>query len=208
MTLDKINYELEYEKICRSLTSKPKLLLHSCCAPCSSSVLARVCENFDVTIFYYNPNIYPKEEYLKRKAEQIRLCKTLNVNILDCDYNEQEFLDNVKGLECEKEGGVRCNKCFLIRLDKTALTAKQNGYDYFGTTLTVSPHKNEQIINKIGENLQKKYNISYLFADFKKHNGYLNSIKLSKEYNLYRQNYCGCRFSIGKKEDWFWKQKA
>ncbi|MCI7003108.1 MAG: epoxyqueuosine reductase QueH [Clostridia bacterium] len=201
MTLDKINYELEYEKICKSLTSKPKLLLHSCCAPCSSSVLARVCENFDVTIFYYNPNIYPKEEYLKRKAEQIRLCKTLNVNILDCDYNEQEFLDNVKGLECENEGGARCNKCFLIRLDKTALTAKQNGYDYFGTTLTVSPHKNEQIINKIGENLQKKYNISYLFADFKKHNGYLNSIKLSKEYNLYRQNYCGCRFSIGKKED-------
>lgn len=203
MTLDKINYELEYEKICKSLTSKPKLLLHSCCAPCSSSVLARVCENFDVTIFYYNPNIYPKEEYLKRKAEQIRLCKTLNVNILDCDYNEQEFLDNVKGLECENEGGARCNKCFLIRLDKTALTAKQNGYDYFGTTLTVSPHKNEQIINKIGENLQKKYNISYLFADFKKHNGYLNSIKLSKEYNLYRQNYCGCRFSIGKKEDLF-----
>lgn len=201
MTLDKINYELEYEKICKSLTLKPKLLLHSCCAPCSSSVLARVCENFDVTIFYYNPNIYPKEEYLKRKAEQIRLCKTLNVNILDCDYNEQEFLDSVKGLECEKEGGARCNKCFLIRLDKTALTAKQNGYDYFGTTLTVSPHKNEQIINKIGENLQKKYNISYLFADFKKHNGYLNSIKLSKEYNLYRQNYCGCRFSIGKKED-------
>lgn len=200
MALDKVNYELEYEKICKSLNKKPKLLLHSCCAPCSSSVLERVCQNFDVTIFYYNPNIYPQDEYLKRKAEQVKLCKILNIDILDCDYNERDFLDNIKGLECEIEGGARCNKCFLIRLDKTAIVAKQNHFDYFGTTLTVSPHKNEQIINQIGKSLQEKYDILYLFADFKKHNGYLNSIKLSKEYNLYRQNYCGCRFSLNRKD--------
>lgn len=200
MTLNKINYELEYEKICKSLTGRPKLLLHSCCAPCSSSVLERVCQNFDVTIFYYNPNIYPKEEYFKRKNEQIKLCNALNIKILDCDYNEQEFLDNIKGLECEKEGGARCNKCFLLRLTKTAQVAEENHYDYFGTTLTVSPHKNEQIINQIGKYLQEKYDILYLFADFKKQNGYLKSINLSKKYNLYRQNYCGCRFSLDKKD--------
>lgn len=191
----KTNYELEYQKIIKNLTQKPTLLLHSCCAPCSSSVLKKVCKNFNVTILYYNPNIYPKEEYLKRKAEQIKLCNLLNIDILDCDYNEDEFLAEVKGLEQETEGGCRCNKCFLIRLEKTAKSAKQNNFDFFGTTLTVSPHKNEQIINKIGKKLQDKYEISFLFSDFKKQNGYLESIKLSKEYNLYRQDYCGCRFS-------------
>ena len=191
----KTNYELEYQKIIKNLTQKPTLLLHSCCAPCSSSVLKKVCKNFNVTILYYNPNIYPKEEYLKRKAEQVKLCYLLNVNILDCDYNEDEFLNEVKGLEQEAEGGSRCNKCFLIRLEKTAKLAKQNNFDFFGTTLTVSPHKNEQIINKIGKILQEKYEISFLFSDFKKQNGYLESINLSKEYNLYRQDYCGCRFS-------------
>lgn len=191
----KTNYELEYQKIIKNLTQKPTLLLHSCCAPCSSSVLKKVCKNFNVTILYYNPNIYPKEEYLKRKAEQVKLCNLLNVNILDCDYNEDEFLNEVKGLEQEAEGGSRCNKCFLIRLEKTAKLAKQNNFDFFGTTLTVSPHKNEQIINKIGKILQEKYEISFLFSDFKKQNGYLESINLSKEYNLYRQDYCGCRFS-------------
>ena len=191
----KTNYELEYQKIIKNLTQKPTLLLHSCCAPCSSSVLKKVCKNFNVTILYYNPNIYPKEEYLKRKAEQIKLCNLLNIDILDCDYNEDEFLSKVKGLEQEAEGGCRCNKCFLIRLEKTAKLAKQNNFDFFGTTLTVSPHKNEQIINKIGKNLQDKYEISFLFSDFKKQNGYLESINLSKEYNLYRQDYCGCRFS-------------
>lgn len=196
MTINKVNYELEFKKIVNNLTGKPKLLLHSCCAPCSSSVLQRVRQFFDVTIFYYNPNIYPKDEYLKRKSEQIRLCKELGIAFYDCDYNAQEFLQNVIGLENEKEGGARCNKCFYIRLKKTAHIAKENSFDYFGTTLTVSPHKNEQIINQIGKILQDELGILYLFADFKKQNGYLNSIKLSKEYNLYRQNYCGCQFSI------------
>lgn len=195
--MQKVNYDLEYQKIVNSLNGAKTLLLHSCCAPCSSSVLKKVCEFFDVTILYYNPNIYPQEEYEKRKNEQIKLCKKLNIKFLDCDYNENDFLLEVKGLENEIEGGARCNKCFYLRLNKTALLAKQNNFDYFGTTLTVSPHKNEQVINQIGKILQDKYQINYLFADFKKHDGYLNSIKLSKEYNLYRQNYCGCRFSKG-----------
>ena len=127
----KTNYELEYQKIIKNLTQKPTLLLHSCCAPCSSSVLKKVCKNFNVTILYYNPNIYPKEEYLKRKAEQVKLCNLLNIDILDCDYNEDEFLAEVKGLEQEAEGGSRCNKCFLIRLEKTAKLAKQNNFDFF-----------------------------------------------------------------------------
>lgn len=195
MLQQKINYDLQFQKIINEISGKPKLLLHSCCAPCSSAVLKRICQNFDVTVYYYNPNIFPQEEYLKRKAEQQRLCNLLNVKFLDCDYNEDEFLKNVAGLEQELEGGARCNKCFLLRLEKTAQIAKQLNMDYFGTTLTISPHKNEQIINIIGKKLQEKYGVNFLFADFKKHNGFLESINLSNEYNLYRQDYCGCRFS-------------
>lgn len=193
--MNKINYELKFLEIVNNLSHKPKLLLHSCCAPCSSAVLERVKEYFDVCVIYYNPNIFPQEEYEKRKSEQIKLLNALNVNFLDCDYNHNDFLSQVQGLENEPECGKRCNKCFLIRLDYVAQLAKEQGFDFFGTTLTISPHKNEQIINQIGENLQNKYSINYLFADFKKKNGYLNSIKLSKQYNLYRQNYCGCEFS-------------
>ncbi|MBQ7885095.1 MAG: epoxyqueuosine reductase QueH [Clostridia bacterium] len=193
--MNKINYELKYLDIINKLENKPKLLLHSCCAPCSSAVLTRVCEHFDVTVVYYNPNIFPQEEYLLRKNEQIKLLKKLNVNFLDCEYNYFDFKNFVAGLEDEPEGGKRCNKCFLLRLDYVAKKAKELGFNYFGTTLTISPHKNEQIINQIGENLQDKYKINYLFADFKKKNGFLNSIKLSKQYNLYRQDYCGCEFS-------------
>jgi len=193
--MDKINYELKFLDILKNIQNKPKLLLHSCCAPCSSAVIKRVSEFFDITIIYYNPNIFPKEEYDKRKVEQIRLVKILNVNFLDCDYNSDEFDNAVCGLEAEPEGGKRCNKCFYLRLEKTANMAKQLGYEYFGTTLTISPHKNEQIINQIGAILQEKYKIKFLFSDFKKKNGYLNSIDLSKEYNLYRQDYCGCKYS-------------
>ncbi len=174
---------------------KPNLLLHSCCAPCSSSVIQKISPFFNVTVVYYNPNIWPKEEYLKRKAEQIKLLKILNINFLDTEYNELDFMENIKGLENEKEGGARCNKCFLIRLKKVADLALKNGFDYFGTTLTVSPHKNAEVINKIGKSLEQTINVNFLFSDFKKENGYLNSINLSKEYNLYRQDYCGCLFS-------------
>ncbi len=180
------------------LGRKARLLLHSCCAPCSSESLKRLNKFFDITVVYYNPNIYPKEEYLKRKQEQIRLLKILNIKFMDCDYKEEEFLEIAKGFECEKEGGARCNRCFLLRLEKTAKLAKENEFDFFGTTLTISPHKNADIINKTGESLGQKYNINFLYSDLKKENGYLNSIILSKEYNLYRQNYCGCRYSL----DW------
>lgn len=193
--MNKINYELKFLEIVNNLSHKPKLLLHSCCAPCSSAVLERVREYFDVCVIYYNPNIFPQEEYEKRKSEQIKLLSELNVNYLDCDYNHNDFLSKVQGLENEPEGGKRCNKCFYLRLDYVAKIAKEHNFDFFGTTLTISPHKNEQVINQIGENLQNKYSIKYLFSDFKKKNGYLNSIKLSKQYNLYRQNYCGCEFS-------------
>lgn len=197
--MNKIDYNVTMNKIISSLTGKPKLLLHSCCGPCSSSVLNRISNFFDVTVFYYNPNIHPKEEYLHRKSEQIRLLKELNIKFMDCDYNQNEYFDCIKGLEEEKEGGKRCNSCFYLRLNKTAKQAKENNFDYFGTTLTVSPHKNAQVINEIGKELENIYNIGFLYADFKKENGYLKSIELSKQYNLYRQDYCGCIFSLKEK---------
>lgn len=179
---------------------KQRLLLHSCCGPCSSGVLEDLSKDFDVTIFYYNPNIYPKEEYEKRRDTQKQLLEELkpniNVGFVELPYDENEYLSVVEGLENEKEGGARCEKCFLLRMGKTALFAKENGYDLFTTTLSVSPHKNAKLLNEIGEILEKKYAIKYLVADFKKKNGYLKSIQNSKKYNLYRQNYCGCKFSI------------
>lgn len=194
--MNKVNYDSEFTKLTSSLNGKPTLLLHSCCAPCSSAVLKRVCQFFCVTVLYYNPNIYPKEEYDKRKAEQIKLCKMLNICFMDCDYSENDFYEQIVGLEQEQEGGKRCNKCFYIRLNKTANLAEQNDFEYFGTTLTVSPHKNADVINQIGQSLEEKYNVKFLLSDFKKKDGYLESINLSKEYNLYRQNYCGCKFSM------------
>ncbi len=193
--MNKIDYNAKMKEIISNLTDRPKLLLHSCCAPCSSSVLQRIKEYFDVTVLYYNPNIYPEEEYFKRKQEQIKLLNILNIKLMDCDYIPEEYYQKVVGYECEKEGGARCEKCFYLRLEKTAQLATNNGFDFFGTTLTVSPHKNAEIINRIGEELEKKYGIKFLYSDFKKEDGYLNSIKLSKEYNLYRQEYCGCEFS-------------
>ena len=196
--MQKIDYNLKMKQIISNLSDKPKLLLHSCCAPCSSHVMQKIKEFFDITVVYYNPNIFPKEEYEKRKSEQIRLLDILNIKYLDCDYDENEFLKFVEGFENEKEGGARCSKCFLLRLEYTAKVAKEKHYNFFGTTLTVSPHKNAEIINNIGKALEDKYNINFLYSDFKKEEGYLKSIKLSNEYNLYRQNYCGCRYSINK----------
>lgn len=196
------NYQKKLEKLINDIKEKnitPTLLLHSCCAPCSSYVIEYLSPYFNITILYYNPNISPIEEYEKRKQEQIKLIKELptknKVNILDCDYDNDLYEKTIKGLEKEPERGSRCTKCFCLRLEKTAITAKKNNFDYFGTTLTVSPYKNSKLLNEIGLSLQKKYNIKYLYSDFKKNNGYKRSIELSKEYNLYRQNYCGCIYS-------------
>lgn len=172
-----------------------KMLLHSCCGPCSTVVIERLCENFDVTVFYYNPNIEPFEEYERRKAEQKKVCQNFCVPFVDCDYENQKWLDFVKGLESEREGGARCEKCFLFRLQKTAEYAKTNGFDIFASTLSVSPHKNTEIINKVGQTISEKLNIEFLPESFKKKDGYLRSINLAKEMGLYRQNYCGCHFS-------------
>ncbi len=185
---------------------EPKtILLHSCCAPCSSHVITFLTNYFNITILYYNPNISPKEEYLKRKEEQIRLINTLKtknkLDILDCDYDNNIYESQIKGFEDAKEGGSRCSICFNLRLTKTAKLAKEHNYDYFGTTLTVSPHKNSQVINEIGRNIEKKYQIKWLPSDFKKDEGYKKSITLSKEYNLYRQDYCGCIYSKKAKEN-------
>lgn len=192
----KENYNNIFEDITSKLNYRPKVLLHSCCAPCSSHVVTLLKEYFDVTVLYYNPNIYPLEEYLKRKNEQIKLLEILNIPIMDIDYDHNEFKKNVKGLEDEKEGGARCNKCFALRLEKTAILAQLNQFEYFCTTLTVSPYKNSQIINKIGAILEQKYNVKYLYSDFKKKEGYKKSIELSKKYDLYRQHYCGCEYSV------------
>lgn len=195
----KTNYDIKFcEQLKQIEGQKPKLLLHSCCGPCSSASLEKLQQFFDITIVFYNPNIYPKQEFDKRLAEQKKLLKKAfsDILILETEYKESEFLEKTKGLENEKEGGARCSVCFALRLEKTAQIAKQNGFDYFGTTLTISPHKNEQIINALGENISKKYGISFLYGDLKKHDGYKRSIELSKIYDIYRQHYCGCRFSI------------
>lgn len=196
------NYYLLFEKQIENIKEKkyiPSLLLHSCCAPCSSQVITSLTNYFDITILYYNPNIYPEEEYLKRKKEQIKLIKEINninkLEIIDCDYDNDIYEQEIKGLENEQEGGSRCYKCFNLRLNKTAQIAKENNYDFFSTTLTISPYKNSKLINIIGKDLEKKYNITWLYSDHKKRDGYKKSIELSKKYNLYRQNYCGCIYS-------------
>lgn len=200
----KTNYNDLMFDIINKLEGIPTLLIHSCCAPCSSHVLSLLSDYFKITVLYYNPNIEPIEEYEKRKAEQIRFINEFKgknkIDFMDIDYDNESFRNCVVGLEREREGGARCNKCFYLRLDKTATLAKNNNYDFFGTTLTVSPYKNHLLINKIGEELSKKYNIQFLYSDFKKQNGYKNSIELSKKYNLYRQHYCGCLFSKSQAE--------
>jgi len=172
-----------------------KLLLHSCCGPCSTVCIERLKDQFDLTIFYYNPNIEPKEEYEKRKEEQQKVCSFFNVPFVDFDYDNEKWLEFVAGLEKEKEGGARCEKCFCYRLNRTAIFAKENGFDIFGTTLSVSPHKNTNLINAVGDEISKKQRIEFLPESFKKKDGYLRSINLAKEMQLYRQNYCGCHFA-------------
>ena len=197
-----------YYKLCLEELSKidrPKrLLLHSCCAPCSSHVISFLTNYFDITILYYNPNISPKEEYDKRKKEQIRLIKEIDKNnsidIIDCDYDNNLYEKSIKGYEKCPERGDRCTICFNLRLDKTAKIASMNNYDYFCSTLTVSPYKNSKLINEIGKKMEDKYKVKWLYSDFKKDNGYKHSIELSKKYGLYRQDYCGCKYSIREKK--------
>ncbi len=200
--MNKINYQKELDKIILNITKSgalPRLMLHSCCAPCSSYVIEYLNPYFNITVLYYNPNISPVEEYEKRKAEQIRFIKEFDsvnpVHICDCDYDGKKYEEAIKGLENEPEGGLRCVKCFYLRLEETAKTAKKLNFDYFCTTLSISPLKNAELLNKIGKNLSEKYDIKYLPSDFKKREGYKRSVELSKKYNLYRQNFCGCVYS-------------
>lgn len=196
--MNKINYDILMQKEMTEGADKT-LLLHSCCAPCSSACLERLFPVFQITVFYYNPNMDTIEEYEKRKAEQVRLLqKTGWADFLECAYCSQDFEEIAKGYEEEKEGGSRCERCFSLRLKRTAREAKMKGFEYFATTLTLSPLKNVELINKIGYEISEEVGVKYLPSDFKKRGGYQRSIELSKEYNLYRQNYCGCRYSKNK----------
>lgn len=187
----KIDYNKLMQQQISSFGNKPKLLLHCCCAPCSSAVIEKLTKHFDITYLYYNPNTYPYEEYNLRKLQ----FEKLKVKVVDLPYNHNEFLTAVKGLESEKEGGARCKICIALRLNKAFEYAKINNFDYITSTLSISPHKDAQFINQCGEQLSKKFNINFLYADFKKENGFLRSIQLSKELDIYRQEYCGCEFS-------------
>lgn len=192
-----MDYEIK-EKV-----EKKKLLLHSCCGPCSTSCIERLVNEYYITVFFYNPNITDLKEYEKRKETQIKFINSYNLKLedekkikyIEGEYNPSDYFDFVKGLENEKEGGKRCTECFKLRLHRTAEVAKDLNFDYFATTLTVSPHKNSPLISLIGNVISNELKIAYLDMDFKKKDGYKRSIELSKEYDLYRQNYCGCEFS-------------
>lgn len=207
------NYQKELDKILDQLTrdeSKKgqRLLMHSCCAPCSSYVLEYLRKYFRITVFYYNPNISMEQEYRKRVEEQKRLIKAYNslteegyeIDVIEGDYEPVEFYEMAKGLEQCPEGGERCFGCYELRLKRTAMWARENQFDYFSTTLTISPLKNASKLNEIGEELAKEYGVPWLVSDFKKKNGYKRSIELSAEYDLYRQDYCGCIYSKQERE--------
>ena len=196
-----MNYNILMEEEIEKFGDRvPKLLLHACCAPCSSSCIERLSNFFEITIFYYNPNISNEEEYLKRLEEVKRFVSEFKtkyeVKVIDGRYDPNEFFEIAKGLENEPERGARCYKCYKLRMEETFKFASKHDYDYVATTLTLSPYKKTDWINKIGEELNNKYSTTYLYSDFKKKNGYKRSIELSKEYNLYRQDYCGCIYSV------------
>lgn len=197
------NYSREMDRLIAQLQSdgkRPRLLLHSCCAPCSSYVLEYLCPAFEIAVFFYNPNIHPRAEYEHRLSEQRRLTRIMqaqypDLSLIEGAYDDDRFFAVAEGLENEPEGGKRCDQCFILRLEETAKQAVAERFDYFATTLTVSPHKNAPLINSIGDEIGERLGVAYLPSDFKKKGGYQRSIVLSKEYNLYRQNYCGCAFS-------------
>lgn len=198
----KENYQKILETTLQSIIQqpqRPRLLLHSCCGPCSSYVLEYLSQYFDITVYYYNPNISPASEFTHRAEEQQKLIATMPLGgTVDCiiaDYEPEAFYEIAKGKEEEPEGGTRCFDCYRLRLRKTAEAAKAGGYDYFTTTLSISPHKNAQVLNAIGKELATEYDIAYLYSDFKKKNGYKRSCELSEQYHMYRQDYCGCIYS-------------
>ena len=197
--MNKINYQSVLDNTIKKITSEnrvPTLIIHSCCAPCSSYVLEYLSQYFKITVLYYNPNIFPREEYEYRISEQEKLIKTMNfvndVRLIGSDYTPEDFFNAVKGFEKEPEGGRRCELCFEVRLRHTAALAKKMNFDYFTTTLSISPLKNAQVLNELGVSIGQEYGVEYLQSDFKKRNGYKRSVELSKEYGLYRQDYCGC----------------
>lgn len=206
-----MNYDLEMQHQIENLKEKKSLLLHACCAPCSSAVLERLTDYFDITILYYNPNITDEKEYQKRLHEIKTFVQKLqknNIKVLEGRYNPKEFFEISKGLEQEKERGKRCYKCYELRLKETATVAEKLNFNYFTTTLSISPYKNSKWLNEIGEKLNLEYRPTYLYADFKKKNGYKRSIELSKEFGLYRQDYCGCVYSKQEREQIKEKQLA
>ncbi len=194
-----MNYQLVLDETLKNLVGVPKLLLHACCAPCSSYVIEYLSKYFYITILYYNPNIDTEEEFNYRYQELSRFIKEFKtkypVHLINAGYHKEDFEKISKGLESEPERGARCLKCYKLRLEKSYEYAKNNNFDYITTTLTLSPHKNSKVINEIGSELEKIYHVPYLYSDFKKRDGYKRSIELSHEYNLYRQDYCGCIYS-------------
>lgn len=204
--MDKVNYQVMLDEIIKDIPDKetPRLLMHSCCAPCSSYCLSYLAEYFSITVLYYNPNISPEDEYYKRIKEQARLVDVLpvknKISFAEGEYEPLEFFKMAEGMEDMPEGGARCFKCYEMRQRKAAEYALAHGFDYFTTTLSVSPHKNAQVLNETGLRLEKEYGVKYLVSDFKKKGGYQKSIQYSREYNLYRQDYCGCIFSKKERE--------
>lgn len=195
-----MNYDLLMEEQIKNMNEGSTLLMHACCAPCSSACLERLGNYFDISILYYNPNITDKEEYLKRVEEIKKFISGFKtkypIKLIEGRYDPKEFFEIAKGLEDEPERGKRCFKCYKLRLEETAKVASLKKFDYFCTTLTLSPYKNATWLNEIGEELNNNYTSTYLYSDFKKKNGYKRSIELSKEFDLYRQDYCGCVYSL------------
>lgn len=205
--MNKINYQKELDKLIIKFTEEgqvPSLLLHSCCAPCSSYCIEYLSQFFYVTVFYYNPNIYPDEEYYHRVKEQQRFIKEFPtkypVKFIEGDYDKSSFYEIAKGLEKEPEKGKRCHRCYDLRLRRTAAVAKEKGFDFFSTTLTISPMKDSQVLNEIGASIGKELGINWLYSDFKKREGYKRSTEISREYDMYRQDYCGCVYSYNERQ--------
>lgn len=206
--MNNMNYQKELDRLIQQLQIEdktPSLLLHSCCAPCSSYVLEYLSQYFKITIFYYNPNIYPASEYETRVMEQKEFIKAISakheIQFMEGEYNTKAFYEITKGYEEESEGGKRCLSCYELRLRNTAKVAKEKNFDYFTTTLSISPMKNAGKLNEIGSTLEQELEVNYLYSDFKKKNGYKRSVELSKEFNLYRQDYCGCIFSMRSRKE-------